>query len=550
MAAPAPLAIPGYIWDGKRFYKAPKSAAKHTPTSQAKTSASASSSAATSSNKEESEGRRRKRARRTQEKGKWRAVEPPQPNAWGLRELAVQGGRFEGAVGARERLQHDLRSLSLSRSTATRTLFPDCLPLDDSITHLSFDERCPSILRVGGSNGIIASGNLARETDETAYFPNDEERWRTGWFFPSKITSLQTCGDRVLATCLGPPAQAVVGTTTDSISLASVTLAPRKTSLWTSALSRNLVALGCDKKVLVTSDPSQPGGQMDGYLTGGNRGDGTVFALDIYEDLILAGTRKGKVQLFDRRSTRPSPSSSSSAASVIAKDELNINLASSVTHLRHLKEQPHLLLAAGMDGSLALYDLRFPPRPSPHPSASSPSASNQPFLKLPGHVNSFTQGLGFDVWKDEFVVAAGQDSKLRLWSLRSGRLLSPSSTPPSSSTFSTSSDPHRLPSHLTPSALSALSSLRTFTPSPSPSLLAPDPPANPFVRTWEEPLKAVRFSPLDPLRTGRKAYAELCSIRKELEEGERWERERELMRWGMPSLWVANGGGVEGFVAG
>ena len=39
---------------------------------------------------------------------------------------------------------------------------------------------------------------------------------------------------------------------------------------------------GCDKKVLLWTDPSRAG-QMDAYVTGGNRGDGTVFALDLHE---------------------------------------------------------------------------------------------------------------------------------------------------------------------------------------------------------------------------------------------------------------------------
>ncbi|GAA5886770.1 hypothetical protein JCM6882_005882 [Rhodosporidiobolus microsporus] len=550
MAARAPLDIPGYAWDGKRYYKVPKSAAKHTPASQSRASA-ATPPQPTSSSQGVSEGRRKKRARKTVKKGKWRAVETPQPNLWGLRESGV-GRRCEGSVGRREKLHHDLQSLSLARATSVRSLYPDCLPLDDDVLHLSFDELSPSVLRIGGSNGTIATGDLARAADEFAYFPNDEEGWRIGWYFPSKITSLQTCGDRMLATCLGPPAQAVVATTSDTISLASVTLSPRKTSLWTSALSRDLVALGCDKKVLVTSDPSRPGGQMDGYTTGGNRGDGTVFALDIHESLIFAGTRKGRIQLFDRRSTRTS--SSSTGSPYIAKDELNLALSSPVTHVRHIKEQPYLLLAAGLDGSLGLYDLRFPPRTSRlSPAAASVKPTNEPMLKLEGHVNSFTQGLGLDVWKDEFVAAAGQDSRLRLWSLRTGRLLSSNSSPPPASIgrpFSSATTPSDL--------TTALSSLRTYTPSSSTisslssTFSSSDPPPSPFTRTFSAPLRAVSFSPLDPLRTSDKSYVERLARRAEVdaEEEERARRERELVRWGMPSLWVAEGGKVEGFVTG
>ncbi|GAA6030233.1 hypothetical protein JCM8097_009001 [Rhodosporidiobolus ruineniae] len=579
----APLQLPGYVYDSttKRYYKAPKSTAAAPPSARAFAPPPTSSSG-----RPESASRQRKRARREKEKGKGRAVDPaPEPNLWGLRDLGIRS-TFDGSVGRKERLHHDLRSLSLSRSKTVRSVFPDCLPLDDDITHLSFDELSPSVLRIGGSNGTIATGDLARAADETAFFPNDEEGFRTSWYFPSKITSLQTCGERVLATCLGPPAQALVGTTSDSISLASVTLAPRKTSLWTSALSRDLVALGCDKKVLVTSDPSRPGGQMEGYVTGGNRGDGTVFALDIYENLIFAGTRKGRVQLFDRRSTRPAFfSSSGTGSSLIAKDELNLHLSSSVTHLRHIPSQPYLLLAAGLDGFLGLYDLRFPPRPSPSSRSSSSASSSsaqptastsKPLLQLHGHVNSITHGLGLDVWEDEFVVAAGQDARLRLWSLRTGQLLSPSLSASSSaalpSTFrSPSTDSTSSVSALPPGIASAYSSLRTISPSFAPSFAsshsssfaspfssstAPtttgfeDPPANPFVRQYASPVLAVKFSPLDPVRlgSGDKEYAERAGRRRELKE--KGEGEDGLLRWGLPSLWVAEGGKVEGFAAG
>lgn len=165
-----PLSIPGYAFDPatNRYFKQPTSTAKLTP-SQSRPPPSSSSSSA----RGESEGRKRKRARKTVEKGKWTTVEP---NLWGLRELSTRGN-WEGNGGKREKLHQcaflslfqsttvltatfstssDLRLTSLSRSTTIRTLFPDCLPLDDEITHLSFDERSPSVLRIGCGNGSIA----------------------------------------------------------------------------------------------------------------------------------------------------------------------------------------------------------------------------------------------------------------------------------------------------------------------------------------------------------------------------------------------------------
>ncbi len=44
----------------------------------------------------------------------------------------------------------------MSRLKSTRVLYPDCLPIDEAITALSFDERHPGCLRIGGDQGSIA----------------------------------------------------------------------------------------------------------------------------------------------------------------------------------------------------------------------------------------------------------------------------------------------------------------------------------------------------------------------------------------------------------
>ncbi|TNY18434.1 hypothetical protein DMC30DRAFT_54829 [Rhodotorula diobovata] len=397
----APLQLPGYTWDPatKRFFKQQTSAAKLTPAAASRTASS--SRKGDQLTKGESSGQQRKRAKRTRDKGKARAEEPRGVGA--LRSLDL--GAWDTAPGRRLALHHDLRATQLSRLSSTRTLFPDCVLMDDSILHLSFDETSPSTLRIGTSSGTLATGSLARPAEELANYPNDEHSWRTSWYCSSKITSLKTCGDRIVATALGPPAQALVGTTQDSISLASVTLSPRKTSLWTSAISPSLLALGCDRKVLVWSDPSRAG-QMDAYVTGGNRGDGTVFALDLDGETVFAGTRKGRVHVFDRRASRPAAreGGSSRQSEQRARDEVQLDLASPVTHIRHIKERPHQVVVAGMDGSLGVYDLRFPSRPPPASRAGpAGAATSTPLLEIKGHVNSFTVDLGFDVWRDEWV---------------------------------------------------------------------------------------------------------------------------------------------------
>ncbi|KAI5481161.1 putative Arp2/3 complex subunit Arc18 [Pseudohyphozyma bogoriensis] len=192
-----------------------------------------------------------------------------------------------------------------------------------------------------------ATGSLSRGQDEGAVYPNDEQGWRTSWMFPAKITSLKACGDRLLATCFGPPAQALVGTTSDSISLASVTLKPQKTSLWSSALSPSIVALGCDRKVLISRDPTRH--SMDGITTGGRHGDGAVFGLDLTENLIFAGTRGGKVKVFDLRA-----SGSATEREQAQRPEVHLSLPTSVTSVHRIQDG---LLVSGIDG-IRIFSLR------------------------------------------------------------------------------------------------------------------------------------------------------------------------------------------------
>ncbi|EGU12153.1 WD repeat-containing protein [Rhodotorula toruloides ATCC 204091] len=400
-----PLVLPGYIWDEqtRRYYKQPKNAAAPIPrTASPRQTSSATRHGREAGQGDEGVGGKRKRARvdRKDQKGKGRAGDEEGSLANGLRDLYLGDWQL---VGQRQRLQHDILLSSLSRLSPARTMYPDCLPMDDTILHLAFDDADPARLRVGTSNGTIATGNLAPSADELAYFPNDEERWRTGWFLPSKITSLKSSGKWMVATCLGPPAQAVIATTQDSISLASVTLSPRKTSLWTSAISSDLVALGGDRSVLLTplsalhsSSSTRPSSPIDTYTTGGRGGGGTVFSLDVPDEgggMVWAGVRRGECIGFDWRSAR------GGGGEARTKEQTAIKISSPVTHVKVIREQPHQLLVAGMDGFLALYDLRFV-RP---PTLARDRRSTAPMLHMKGHVNSFSTELGMDVWKDEVV---------------------------------------------------------------------------------------------------------------------------------------------------
>ncbi|GAA5956057.1 hypothetical protein JCM3765_005442 [Sporobolomyces pararoseus] len=555
MTSPAPFNLPGYLWDGKRFYKAPPQV-KQAPTNPQNIQVS----------------NKRKKAASTPPKSK-----KPTPTARSrsrgslheqLRDLAIK----EWHTSSRDSLHHAVDSHALATFESTRIIYPDCLPNEEEIVKLSFDELDPAVLRIGGSSGTLATGNLAGrpELDEYvsggggSYYPNDEFGFRTNWFAPNKITSLETSGQRVLATCLGQPAQAIVSTTSNTISMASVTLSPRKTSLWTSAISPSLVALGCDKKVLISANPEQPGSKMDSIQTGSKSGDGTVFSLDLHNDLIFAGLRKGSVRMFDRRVSHSTGVKNDESS----RDELEFFIDSPVTNIKLLKEDPNRIVLAGMNGSLGVYDMRFAStaRSNPTTKANGSSSANSirypstPIVTFEGHSNLFSMDLGFDTFRDRFVVAAGQDRRIRLWSLRSGgKPILPFS--PSSNSTPSSSRPS-----FSPAVLSALSSLpsnsRASTPSSS---IFPETTASPspWLRNFDSPIKSIKFSSyLEPMLPDDLGYSKSSSTmpgrrrrqqsRRRIEENGAGEGgEKEVGGRGeerLPkSIWVADGAGIECF---
>ena len=44
----------------------------------------------------------------------------------------------------------------------------------------------------------------------------------------------------------------------------------------------------------------------------------------------------------------------------------------------------------------------------------------KPVMQLRDHLNQYTHNLGLDVWNNDLVIAAGQDCKVRIWSISSG----------------------------------------------------------------------------------------------------------------------------------
>ena len=166
---------------------------------------------------------------------------------------------------------------------------------------------------------------------------------------------------------------------------------------------------------------------------------------------LLAGTRSGHLWRFDTlgsgfRDTgqpvkqvspylifiRPSQSADVRMADRYASAELHH--AHPVSHVQPLADCPNEWVSSS---PLQSRPIATEPCPFAHSeihiyeraslsviSEAKQPASPQPILALRGHVNSHTQALGLDISPDgQFLVAAGEDNRVRIWSLRTGHQL-------------------------------------------------------------------------------------------------------------------------------
>jgi len=310
-----------------------------------------------------------------------------------LDALASASSSRSDARHAREHIQHLGLTRRMGCLTSTTHEEPG-ITLGDTVTRFVFDEADPSIIRYGTTFGILGHGRLS---SVPAPFGHSVTSWRTDQVLSAEVTSLNCHRGRILATSFGPTCQAFYGNLAEDGHVgSSVILSPRKTSLWTSSLHDTTIALGCDKKIMVSPDPTKA--EMRSYGTGS-----AVFALQQEGYVLTAGTRSGQVRLYDLRSTRENEQE---ARPVIAR-----RLSTSVTHARRLPCQQ--VLVALMDGTIDIHDLRYmtPDMPS--------------LMTLHGHVNSRTQRLGLDTYHDKILAAVGEDARVRLWSLVTGKQIEP-----------------------------------------------------------------------------------------------------------------------------
>lgn len=268
--------------------------------------------------------------------------------------------------------------------------------------------RCVTGDHKGWLYESVALGGEWGAFDQVGYLPRSFEdlnsrrvAWKADLCLGSDITSIHIDETRCVATSYGPsPKIFVRDLVTDSERSFILNLDCRKISdIWTSHLHGPSLALGVRKKAIHI--PSLETTQS--FTTLDTHSD--VFAVLQSHALVYAGARNGSLTRFDTRT--PKHQHGHDVLNGRYKDR-----RSSVVHMGLVDEWG--MVVNGISGDLEMFDLRF-------------SSTGKPVTTFSGHVNSYTRELGFAIdAASDLLFAAGHDSRIRGWSLRSGELLRPS----------------------------------------------------------------------------------------------------------------------------
>jgi len=215
-----------------------------------------------------------------------------------------------------------------------------------------------------------------------------------------QISSISVSGSYCVSTCLGPGKISVQNLATPErmfvLNLVGVF------DIWSSSLRDRALVLGARKSAVYI--PDVEASNTPQYLHTGS----DVFSVIQEENLVYAGTRNGSIERFDMRMPKY-------RSQKLFDGRFKTAPRSSVLYLSSIRDQE--LLISHLNGDLMTFDLRY-------------SSSTSPLRIFDGHINTSTQTLGIAVDHErDLLFAAGQDCRLRSWSLRTGLPLSPPSAP-------------------------------------------------------------------------------------------------------------------------
>ncbi|KAF9013189.1 WD40-repeat-containing domain protein [Cyathus striatus] len=222
----------------------------------------------------------------------------------------------------------------------------------------------------------------------------------------SEISSISTSESHCVATCFGADGTFAVQDLNDAERTFVLTFNDLH-DIWTSCLTGKSLLLGGNGKAVYIHDIDVTRIIPKILHTGSD-----VFAITQKDHLIYTGARNGNIERFDIRLGKH-------RGQQLIPERFGKNQSrTSVLHLELIGESQ--VLVSHMNGELACYDLRFSAR------------DGASLIRYEGHVNSYTPRLGISTdLTDCLLFAAGQDHRVRGWSLNTGEPLQPRYVEPS-----------------------------------------------------------------------------------------------------------------------
>ncbi|KAG2342166.1 hypothetical protein BDR05DRAFT_1026920 [Suillus weaverae] len=276
---------------------------------------------------------------------------------------------------------------------------PVCNHIDDdrACKAVSYNNNVHSF--AGDTGGLFYSSVVGR--DELVTGHHTSHGWRPEFSLSSEastylfiISSICISGSRCIATSFGPESKILhfpLDLDSEDIRVTGVNNRSVR-DIWTADFQGTRLVLGTNDQAVVIDDAADRA-TVCFMKTGSD-----VFAVAQDNNIIYTGSRAGIVQRFDSRIA-------SIKGDRIFNDPYTTQ-NNSVTNLKILYDWQ--LLTSNIDGSLAMFDLRFPD-------------NRTPVISFTGNINTYTTKTPIAVDPHEqFLFAAGQDRRIRLWSLSTG----------------------------------------------------------------------------------------------------------------------------------
>ncbi|KAJ3747418.1 hypothetical protein DFH05DRAFT_810012 [Lentinula detonsa] len=218
----------------------------------------------------------------------------------------------------------------------------------------------------------------------------------------SQVSSIKISGHNCVTTCFGPVTKVAVQDLHASGRTTLITF-NQVHDVRASHFQDSSLILGAKGKAVHIPNIDVSGSVQ--YLN--NHQNSDIFAVDRDKNLVYIGARNGSITRHDLRV--PSEKNGQWLFQSRFSAGKDNRVPSSVLYLKLVQDSQ--LLVSQMNGELCTYDTRFPMK-------STPSRIFR------GHRNSVTQKLGICLDPgNDFVFAAGEDHRIRGWSLRTGKAL-------------------------------------------------------------------------------------------------------------------------------